>query len=159
MGLALDVAPCDGLVILMSKMRSLLGVVALLVAGCGQSANVTVEPSDELLSATQAAIEVWRPALESCGRSLDIGSGATIKYGDTGGVYALTSHADPHDVVVNRELLESDQKMLTETLIHELGHVLGAKHTDDPADIMFPTPSPEKTGVPTPADVAQVCAQ
>jgi hypothetical protein len=141
----------------MSKMRSLFGVaLALMVSACGQGANMTVEPSDELLDATQAAIEIWRPTLESCGRSLALSydhADARIDFGFTGDDAALTYH-DPLHVYLNKERLDGHPDATVRILAHELGHVMGAKDTEDPSDLMYILRGGSE---PNQHDVEQVC--
>lgn len=140
----------------MNFLRSLVVTAALLGTACGQNAHITLQPSAELEQATQDAIEVWRPTLESCGRSLSVTTehgDALIDYGFTGDDAALTYH-NPTHVYLNEERLTGHYDAMVRILAHELGHVMGAKDTEDPSDLMY---FARGASEPNAHDVDQVC--
>jgi hypothetical protein len=136
------------------------------LAACSGPQDPTLRSTPELAPTIQAAVNIWNPLIEPCGRHLTITEGDpdfAVYYGDAG--TSSNGMPNPGDTsirygsqstVVISHAADSDSDGLLKVVVHELGHVLGAEHSSDINDVMFPW----ENGVMTPSahDVQVVCA-
>lgn len=116
---------------------------SLIFIAC-QPADVTLQPTVDLLPATQEAVALWNPVLAKCGRHFSTTADdpyAYILWGRPGGQEVLGDTHQPGLEITKvflDPLLAADQALLLRTLAHELGHVLGAPESDQRGDVMYP---------------------
>jgi len=154
--------------------RFLLLALTLFACACN-TGHKTVRVIDQGLTAdTQAAVDAWNEKLDATcpGVSLTLvdsdEADITVTYGLTSieNSLATTSH-DRERIVVNLKALTLENTPRAErgeslyavrgALTHEFGHALGAEHSADEADVMFPKTFPGNAPELTSHDVWQVC--
>lgn len=139
-------------------MKKTLAILGLGLLGCASS-NFTVYAEKPLVDQTIAAVAAWDRGLEracpwvslyySGTRDADI----VIRPGKADG-YAGTESSQ----TITIDLSQVSDAALPAVISHEIGHALGAKHSTDPADIMYPMAKKGRGVEPTGYDIAQVCA-
>lgn len=139
-------------------------LLALCLVACGPGTDPTVSVQSALSEPTTQAIAAWEPTLTGCGRSLSVvrdDADVDVAYGPTTDGSLAQYQTHPHGpfkggtirVQPGAPWSEAD---LVHLLAHEFGHVLGAKDSDDPADLMWGHSNAEWPVV-TAGDRAQVC--
>lgn len=133
-----------------TSMKHLLIVFALLACAC-ESPGVWSAPS--LATHTDAAVAMWNAACPGLGLA---------RVDDIDASIAIVWHQNPDNLAGSNKdgVVWIDPKMrdreshIPAIIAHELGHILGAEHSSDPRDLMYPTVPVDAL---TPADAAQVC--
>jgi hypothetical protein len=152
--------------------RLLAALAALLAIGAGAGTAIAADgatapsahwPSDgpAIRTAVDVAAAYWgsvpcRGRVDIGWDTLSRGVNATSSWANDVDPYTQPSLNTECDIVLSVKA-DWDWPMLCSVIVHEVGHLTGHDHVDDPADIMYPTyvaPIPDCMNTPEPADVA-----
>jgi hypothetical protein len=125
--------------------KLILGAVAVVVAMLAVAAPATAAPFTPRLNvALQVAYDYWGGIPANCTsinrQIVPDGSLARFNEGEaTSGVATLATHPQPCHLWVERRLASPVIFATTcAIMVHEVGHLHGYDHADDPADVMNP---------------------
>ncbi len=115
----------------------------LLVSSCDSSSSSSSSSASEISGLGidadfQTTVDRFEEEAAIRGITVNL-NGLDIQYGDTDGAFGLC-YTSTKNIVLNRFLQTASDDLLSEIILHELGHcVLGRDHSDDPTSIMHAT--------------------
>jgi len=134
--------------------------LALLACACNTGHHTIVVRDGDLTPAVVAAVDAWNTKLEAqCPNvSLTLVEGEAdinVRWGRVGIPEALATEK-AGTITVNQKMAELWDARAVGALMHEIGHALGADHSTDRADVMYPLADPRVPELTT-HDVWSVC--
>lgn len=117
-------------------------IAAFVIAAlCGATGAKAASPVQELEADYPAALAWWGVASPPLCASVTLGVEATDPYGE--GAIARATQPESAGIACRLTILEDQWATLptcgrTDTIRHEVGHLLGYGHSSDPDNVMYP---------------------